>query len=637
MEMPEKPVGQINESADLTLTDGGNEAAAETTVVESQVAADEAVDAEAAEVASDAAESEPTEVRPHRYENAAEVLVALTEISQREPDDIARDEVSRLKQLFINLNKAEADKALKEYVDGGGDPFAYTPDEDLAKAEELMQALVEQIKEKKAVRAAQLEAEMKQNFEAKEKVLAEITQLSADADNVNRHFPRFRELQAEFKAVGEVDPRVSTDQWKRYQDVVELFYDQLKVNQELRDYDFKKNLDTKQHLCAEAESLAQETDVVTAFRRLQDLHIKWRETGPVAKELREELWMRFKEASAIVNRAYQQHFEARKQREAENEAAKEALCQKVEAIDVDQLSSFNAWNDATAQVLAAQEEWKQLGFASRKVNNALFSRFRQACDRFFEKKGNYYKTVKEDLAENLRKKIALCEEAESLKESTKWKATADRLTELQKQWRSIGAVPKKQSDAVWSRFQAACDYFFERRKSDLNSARHTEQANLKAKREIIATLKALPEDLGRDEVVAAVKDAQAQWQAIGHVPFKEKEAIYGEFRQVIDKMFAAREQRGRRSGMARFESDIDQLDDAGKISRERERLARVLEQKRADLQSYNTNMSFFTVKSSQGSSLLRDIERKKQALQADIDDLAKKIAIIDAKASGSKE
>lgn len=621
MEMPEKSLEPINEATDLTLNVDGNAATEVTETVEN------VIDEDAAEQPADDEQS----TKNVKFADTAEILVAITELSQLPADDIQREEVSRLKQLFITFQKKEADAALQAYMAEGGDPFAYQPSDDAAKAETLFHAIVEQIKEKKAARAAEVEAEQQRNFESKEALIAEIAGLSADADNVNRHFTRFREIQNEFKAIGDVDPRHTTDQWKRYQDAIEMFYDQLKVNQELRDYDFKKNLEAKLGLIADAESLASASDVVAAFRHLQELHLKWREIGPVAKDIRDEIWNKFKDASAVINKAYQAYFEARKQREAENEAAKLALCERVEAVDLAAIDSFNGWNEATKTVLAAQEEWKTLGFASRKVNNSLFARFRQACDKFFEQKGAYYKQVKESLAENLAKKTAICEEAESLKDSTKWKETAQRLTELQKQWREIGAVPKKQSDAIWNRFQSACDYFFEKKKLDLNSSRHTEQANLKAKRALAAELRELPADMTRDQVMAAIKDAQARWQQIGHVPFKEKDAVYADFRAAIDNLFATRDLRGKHDNMTRFETSIETLDDNEKLSRERERLARVLEQKRADLQSYRTNLAFFSVKSSQGSSLLRDVERKIQRIEEDIDELTKKISIIDSK------
>lgn len=455
--------------------------------------------------------------------------------------------------------------------------------------------------------------------------------MSNDTDNVNRHFTRFREIQQEFKNVGDVSPQQMSDQWKRYQDAVELFYDQLKVNKDLRDYDFKKNLETKLQLCAEAEQLDAEADVIAAFKRLQDLHVTWRETGPVAKEQREEIWARFKEASAVVNKKYQAFFEERKAREQENEAAKTAICERLEALDFDSLKSFNAWNDMTRTILQAQEDWRKLGFASKKANNLLFTRFRAVCDKFFAQKAEYYKSVKEDMTANLEKKLALCEQAEALKDSTDWKATAEKLTELQRRWKTIGSVPKKRSDEVWKRFQEACDYFFEQKKRDLSQSRKSEQENLRAKRALTASLKEIAPDAPRQQVVAAIKDVQARWNEIGHVPFREKDKVYDEFRSVINELYKVHDLKDTRANFARFENSINEMSDSGKLIRERERLARVLETKRSELTTYQNNLGFFNFKSTSGSSMLRDIERKTQRIRDDIADLEKKIALIDGR------
>ena len=557
----------------------------------------------------------------------ADVIITLTALAQADADDISRDEVSRLKQRYYALRKATDEEARKQFIANGNDPEAFIPEED--PADEVLRQLLNSIKEKKAARAAQLEAELQRNFEKKDALIAEITAMSNDTDNVNRHFPRFREIQQEFKNVGDVAPQLMSDQWKRYQDAVEIFYDQLKVNKDLRDYDFKKNLETKLQLCAEAERLDADADVIAAFKRLQDLHVTWRETGPVDKEQREAIWTRFKEASAVVNKKYQAFFEERKAREQENESAKTAICERLEAIDFDALKSFNAWNDMTKTILEAQEEWRNLGFASKKVNNALFARFRAVCDKFFALKAEYYKSVKDDMAANLEKKIALCEQAEALKDSTDWKATAEKLTALQRQWKTIGAVPKKRSDEVWKRFQEACDYFFEQKKRDLSQSRKSEQENLRAKRALTASLKEIAADAPRQEVVAAIKDAQARWSEIGHVPFREKDKIYEEFRAVINELYKVHDLKDTRANFARFENSINEMNDSSKLSRERERLARVLESKRSELATYQNNLGFFNFKSSSGSSMLRDIERKTQRIRDDIADLEKKIALID--------
>lgn len=559
----------------------------------------------------------------------ADVIITLTALAQAEADEISRDEVSRLKQRYYALRKATDEEARRQFVANGNDPEAFIPEED--PADEVLRQLLGSIKEKKAARAAEVEAELQRNFEQKDSLIAEITAMSNDTDNVNRHFTRFREIQQEFKNVGDVSPQQMSDQWKRYQDAVELFYDQLKVNKDLRDYDFKKNLETKLQLCAEAEQLDAEADVIAAFKRLQDLHVTWRETGPVAKEQREEIWARFKEASAVVNKKYQAFFEERKAREQENEAAKTAICERLEALDFDSLKSFNAWNDMTRTILQAQEDWRKLGFASKKANNLLFTRFRAVCDKFFAQKAEYYKSVKEDMAANLEKKIALCEQAEALKDSTDWKATAEKLTELQRRWKTIGSVPKKRSDEVWKRFQEACDYFFEQKKRDLSQSRKSEQENLRAKRALTASLKEIAPDAPRQEVVAAIKDAQARWNEIGHVPFREKDKVYEEFRSVINELYKVHDLKDTRANFARFENSINEMSDSGKLVRERERLARVLETKRSELTTYQNNLGFFNFKSTSGSSMLRDIERKTQRIRDDIADLEKKIALIDGR------
>lgn len=559
----------------------------------------------------------------------ADIIITLTALAQAGADEISRDEVSRLKQRYYALRKATDEEARKQFIANGNDPEAFIPEED--PADEVLRQLLNSIKEKKAARAAEVEAELQRNYEKKNALIDEITAMSNDTDNVNRHFTRFREIQQEFKSVGDVAPQQMSDQWKRYQEAVEIFYDQLKVNKDLRDYDFKKNLETKLQLCAEAEQLDAEADVIAAFKRLQDLHVTWRETGPVDKEQREEIWTRFKEASAVVNKKYQAFFEERKAREQENENAKTAICERLEALDFDSLKSFNAWNDMTKTILQAQEDWRKLGFASKKANNALFTRFRAVCDKFFAQKAEYYKSVKEDMAANLEKKIALCEQAEALKDSTDWKATADKLTELQRRWKTIGSVPKKRSDEVWKRFQEACDFFFEQKKRDLSQSRKSEQENLRAKRALTASLKEIAADAPRQEVVAAIKDAQARWNEIGHVPFREKDKVYEEFRAVINELYKVHDLKDTRANFARFENSINEMSDSGKLSRERERLARVLETKRSELTTYQNNLGFFNFKSTSGSSMLRDIERKTQRIRDDIADLEKKIALIDGR------
>ena len=558
-----------------------------------------------------------------------ELLTAITDLSQKDATDIGRDEVSRLKQQFYAIRKNEIEKEKAEFIENGNEEAAFAAKTD--ELEEKFKEALNVIKEKKAALLAAQEAERQNNFEQKTKILEEIKALAADTDNVNRTFNRFKELQQEFKNVGEVPPTVATDQWKQYQDAVEAYYDQLKINKELRDYDFKKNLEIKQLICEEAEKLAEETDIIVAFKRLQDLHEKWREVGPVAKDIREEIWGRFKDASAIINKKYQAYFEERKNREQDNENAKTAICERIEALDFESLKSYSAWDDMTKVILEAQEDWKKLGFASKKMNNVLFARFRETCDKFFEMKANYFKNIKDDLATNLEKKIALCEKAEALKDSTDWKKTTDEFVALQKEWKTIGAVAKKHSEVVWRRFLAACDYFFEEKKKKTSGVRQTEQANLKLKKEVIAKLGAIAEDTPREEAIKQVKELMAQWQEIGHVPYREKDKVYEAYRAKVDELYKRFDMRGSQARMSNFEDSVNEMSgDENKLYRERERLMRNYEQKRNELNTYENNMGFFNSKSKSGDSMLRELERKIQRIKEEIATLEQKIKVIDS-------
>jgi len=572
-------------------------------------------------------EPAPEAVRPTPA-NKEEVLELLAAMAEGSDADITREEVARLKHLFYAFRKTELEAELAAFVAAGNDEQTFIPA--VNADEERFKDLLNSVRDRKAALAAAHEAELQSNFERKQALIAELNTLSADTDNVNRTFPRVKEIQAEFKAIGEVPPTEATDQWKNYQAAVEQFYDQLKVNKDLRDYDFRKNLELKTLLCEEAEKLDAEEDVVLAFKRLQNLHDEWRQAGPVAKDVREEIWQRFKDASAVINKKYQAFFEERKARENANEVAKNAICERVEALDFSGLSSFGAWDEMTKTIIAAQAEWKQLGFASRKVNNTLFARFRKVCDSFFAAKAEYYRSVKENLAANLAKKIALCEQAEALRDSTDWRKTADRLVALQKEWKTIGAVAKKQSDAVWQRFQQACDTFFENRKKNLNESRTEEQANLKAKREIIEALKAIPADASRAEVMAKVKELQASWQQIGHVPFREKDKIYDEYRTLCDAFYARSRQD--RSGMSRFEDVVKEMgSDAAKLRRERDRIVRAYEIKRNELKTYENNLGFLSSKSKSGDSMMREMERRIQRIKDDLAAIEDKLRLIDSK------
>ncbi|MBQ9076404.1 MAG: DUF349 domain-containing protein [Muribaculaceae bacterium] len=615
MELREQSLSPENTGKDTALNDGPealnvNEENAET------VEMSERNDAGADEVAE-----------PVSKERIVELCAGL---AGKEASEVSRDEVARLKQQFYAIRKVELEQEKAAFLEKGNEEAAFAPKLDAL--EEQFKESLNVIKEKKAALAAEQEAERQKNYERKAAIIEELVEMSSDTDNVNKLFPRFKELQQEFKSVGEVPPAQVSEQWKSYQDAVERFYDQLKINKDLRDYDFKKNLDVKLLLCSEAEKLDAESDIIVAFKRLQELHDKWRETGPVAKEMREEIWTRFKDASTVINKKYQSFFEERKARERDNEAAKTEICERVEAFDFDSLKTYAAWDEMTKAIIAAQEDWKKLGFASKKMNNALFARFRETCDRFFALKADFFRNIKDELTSNLEKKIALCEKAEALKDSTEWKKTTDEMVALQKEWKTIGSVAKKHSDAVWNRFLAACDYFFEQKKKATSGTRQLEQSNLKAKREIIDTLKAISEDSSREDVVKTVKELMGRWQQIGHVPFRDKDKIYDSYRQVVNDLYDRFDIRETKARFANFENSINEMGgDENKLYRERERLVRAYEQKRNELHTYENNLGFFNAKSKTGNSMFKEVERKIQRIKEDLDVLEKKIEVIDSK------
>lgn len=583
------------------------------------------------EIESAAEDSPASDVARLETMSRADLADRLEEISKLPAEDISREGVARIKQLFYNLQNDHLMTLRDQFVAEGNDVEAFViPDDEL---EARFRGILAEIRDKKNALLVAQEAERQANLEKKNNIIERLNEMSADTDNVNRHFTTVKELQQEFKSIGEVPPTEQTAVWKNYQEAVERFYDQLKINKDLRDYDFRKNLDTKQLLCEQAEALVDEPDVVVAFKRLQDLHDKWRETGPVAKEIREDIWARFKDASATINKKYQAFFEERKARERENEIAKTALCERIEALDFSSLRTHAQWDSMTQEILKAQTEWKQLGFASRKLNNTLFARFRETCDKFFTTKAEHFKAIKDEMSENLAKKTALCERAEALKDSTDWRATTDTMVELQKEWKTIGAVAKKHSDAIWQRFQQACDYFFEQKKKSTSGVRQAEQENLKAKKEIIAKLNAIdPETADRTEATKQVRDLQSQWQGIGHVPFREKDKVYEAYREITSKLYKAFDMRQSRDSMERFENSLnDMAGDEIKMLRERERMIRAYEQRKSELKTYENNLGFLSSKSKSGDSMVRELERKMERIREDLRVLEEKIKVIDNK------
>lgn len=545
------------------------------------------------------------------------------------PVDSVKDRVAQVKAAFFAMRKEEIAAEKAEFLAKGNEEQAFAPATD--EAETKIKELLGEFKEKRAEFNAEQDAVKQENLEKKLKIIEEIKSISQDTDNINRQFSHVQQLQQEFKAIGEVPSTSTTEIWKSYQQTIENFYDLLKINKELRDYDFKKNLEIKQQLCEEAEALDEENDVIAAFKKLQALHDKWRETGPVAKDIREQLWARFKAASSVINKKHQAFFEDRKASEKENADAKTALCEAIEKIETEGLKTYSAWDEVTKQIIGLQEEWKKLGFASRKVNTALFTRFRKSCDEFFAAKAAFFKQMKEELAENLAKKNELCEKAEALKDSTDWKASTDALIALQKEWKTIGPVVKKHSDAVWKRFIGACDYFFEQKKQQTSSQRSIEHDNLKAKKEVIAQINAIlnaeeePEDAPQ-----LIRDLMAKWQGIGHVPYKEKDKIYAQYKEAIDKAFEKFDMKAVRARLSNFENSISQSG-ADKVYHERERLVRDFEKKCNELKTYENNMGFFTARSKSGNTIVKELEKKISNLKDEIALLEQKIKIIDEK------
>lgn len=567
-------------------------------------------------------------LRSHFHSMTKEELRdALKEILESDRME-SHKEVAAIKQAFYNLKNRENLELLDAFVQAGNDPAAFSAEPDFVENE--VKELIAQFKEKRAAYIAAEEARREQNLEKKKEILTSMEEIAGDIDNVNTKFSEFQQLQNDFKAIKDVPATAETEIWKQFQTVVEHFYDNLKINKELRDFDFKKNLEAKRELIKAAQELEKVADPVAAFRELQGLHDQWRAIGPVAKEIREEIWNEFKEASTIINKRHQEFFEQRKAAEQVNEEAKTKLCEEIEAIKYDNLKTYADWNAVTQQIIDLQKKWREYGFASRKANTALYARFRKACDDFFSAKVEHFQRTKDELNENLAKKTALCEKAEALKESDDVKKATDEIVKLQAEWKAIGSVPRKLSDALWQRFTAACNYFFDERKRQSKERHKEENDNLDKKREIIAKLQALPKDGDRNEVMPQIKQLQADWQAIGFVPFKFKDKIFTEYRAICDELYDAYNKREAKQRMANFRNRINDIKDDGKqVNRERDRLLRVCESRRNELKTIENNMGFFNVKSSAGNSMVKEMENKIKRLKQDIKEIEEKISLLD--------
>ena len=544
-------------------------------------------------------------------------------------ENAAKSEIDGLKQAFYKLHNAEQEVAKKQFIENGGVAEDFIPQADAL--EEEFKNIMSVIKEKRSALTAELEKQKELNLQIKLSIIEELKELVESPEDANKNYTEFKKLQQQWNEVKLIPQAKINELWKNYQLYVEKFYDLLKLNNEFREYDFKKNLEIKTHLCEAAEKLADEPDVVSAFHQLQKLHQEFRDTGPVAKELRDEIWVRFKTASTTVNRRHQQHFESLKETEQNNLDQKTVICEIIEAIDYNELTNFATWETKTQEIIALQNKWKTIGFAPQKMNVKIFERFRKACDEFFRKKGEFFKTLKEGMNENLDKKRTLCEKAEALKESTDWKATADELTKLQKEWKTIGPVSKKYSDAVWKRFISACDYFFEQKNKATSSQRSVEQENLDKKKAIIEKLNTIDENIDVEEATQLVRSLMKEWNNIGHVPFKEKDKIYKQYHNLIDKQFDRFNINASNKKLSNFKSSISNIQEGSPqaLYREREKLVRSCENMKNELQTYENNLGFLTASSKKGNNLLTELNRKAEKLKGDIELVKQKIKVID--------
>ncbi len=572
--------------------------------------------AAAPEVAESTVEVESAEntVEKKIYANRVEILERMAEIAGEATESV-KSEMNYLKLLYYKLRQQETDAEMQAFISGNGDPATYE-----SKPDELESRLKDLLNIQKEARAAMVKArdeEYASNLALKKDILAKMEVIASDAEGVGQKYGLFQDLQKQFKEIGPVDQQEVAGLWKRYTQLTEQFYDALKINKELRDYDFRKNLEAKQQICEEAEKLTEVEDIVSAFHLLQEMHEQWRLIGPVAPAVREEIWNRFKAASTEINKRHQLYFEELKAREQANDLSKTAICEKIEAIDLTQINSVEGWEDATKVILAFQEEWRNLGFASRRGKNLLFDRFRQSCDNFFNQKAEFFKSIRNEQSENLQKKIALCQKAEALSTSTEWRKTTDQLVALQNEWKTIGPAPRKNSQHVWERFKSACDAFFKAKEEAIGGERAAERANLEKKREIIQQLTNLKDDV-ENATVKAVRDLMNQWSEIGFVPFKDKDKIQAKYKELIDFFYDKLDMKGQRRRLENIKERVSSIKDSNTLQRKLERLM-------ADLKTYENNLGFLNAKSKSGNGLVALMQSKMDDLKKEIEELKKRI------------
>ena len=561
----------------------------------------------------------------------AELVSKAKSLTEGEFEEYAplKANLDSIKHFFYKQLRLNNEDSKKKFLEEGGVEEDFKAPVEPLEAE--LKSVLSAFREKRNAELQRIEKEKNDNLAAKNRILEGLKELLSNAEDFGKKIPAFQKLQQEWKEVGQVPASDVADLWKNYQLCVEQFYDNLKINNELREYDFKKNLESKTNLCEQAEALAEVSDVVEAFKKLQALHDEWREVGPVSKENREPIWNRFKAASTVVNKRHHDYFDALREERLNNLAKKTALCEKVEAVDITSLSSYKDWQDQTDAIVEIQGEWKKIGFAPSKNNEAIYERFRAACDKFFNAKNDFYKDSKEKLAANLEKKIAFCEKAEALKDSEDWKGTTDKLVQLQKEWKTIGAVPKKHSDAVWKRFVAACDYFFERKNEQQKALKNDQEENLKKKKALIGQIKAIEIGEDHNEAYKTLKGLIAEWNEVGHVPFRDKDKIYKEYKAAIDEKFDKLnlDQAARRMDV--FKSNLEEMAEKGqqKLLGERKRLVRLYDSLSSDIATAENNIGFFSANSKGAVGLIKEMERKIEKLKEERNLVLEKIKMLE--------
>ncbi len=561
------------------------------------------------------------------YGSKKEVLERLKEIVASD-DAPSKAEVDHLKAAFYKILFAEREEQQKAFLEGGGDPnkYTYLPDED----EEAFKAEMILVKEKRQQAFLAQEEQKQDNLKRKEAIIERIKAMITTPEEVNENFSEFKKLQQEWKDIKNIPADKVTEMWRNYQLYVEQFYDLLNLNREAREYDFKKNLEKKTQLCESAEKLTEEEDVVSAFHQLQELHQEYRETGPVEKDVRDEIWNRFKAASTIINKRHLQHFEELRAKEEDNLAKKTALCEQLEDIIKKENTKSSDWEEHTKQIMDLQAEWKEIGFAPKKMNVKIFERFRSGCDEFFTRKGEYFKELKKKYAENLEKKQSLVEQAKSLAKSTDWKATTDKLVALQKEWKTIGIVPKKIGDELWNAFIGACNEFFEARNSAHQGVYSQEKENLKQKRSVIEELKQLYANIS-EATQEQVKNLTEKYNNIGHVPYRDKDKLYKEYHDVLDNLYSALHISEANKRVDSFKNNIKKVAERGvsALDNERNKLMHRYEKLKQEINTYENNLGFLNISSKKGNSLIDEMNRRIERLKADVEEIKQKIKAID--------